>query len=228
MNNNQSNDNLFYVQFKNEDVNDSILEAKPSSFEDHFWHMLCLSIYYKHNNDPYLEKVCLQKACDLNYAYSAMIYFDSKGVLNQKYKQYIEPFCNQMKDPKVEERIKYYNKKNAKSKNLGFLWYSLISLLVIPVMLILVFLFKLDTTMAAIIAIIAMFIAQFIFQNYQKKVKFKRNSRKVERKLENYLKYYDRFAYLFQNELYIDLIKAKAGSDNEKEIIEKIKRGESK
>ena len=50
--------------------------------------------------------------------------------------------------------------------------------------------------------------------------------RPLEKRLENHLKYYDRFAKLFQNELYIDLIRAKDGSEQEKEIVEKLKRGD--
>ena len=221
--------NKYYDKYINEDVNDDILEERPSSFEDHFWHMLCLSVYYKNKGDEYLEKMCIQKACDLNYAYSAMLYFDKKEVLPSKYKVYIsQDFQNNMKDDKVEARIKYFNKKNARSKNLGFLWYSLSGLAIIPVMLFLVFVCKMDTTIAAILSIALMFVGQFVYRYFQKRSMYSRVRRKIERKLEEYLKYYDRFAYLFKNELYIDLIRAKDGSESEKEIIEKLKKGESK
>ena len=221
--------NKYYDKYINEDVDDSILSERPSSFEDHFWHMLCLSVYYKNKNDEYLEKMCIQKACDLNYAYSAMLYFDKKEVLPSKYKVYIsQDFQNNMKDDKVEARIKYFNKKNARSKNLGFLWYSLIGLAIIPVMLFLVFVCKTETTVAAIVSIALMFVGQFVYRYFQKRSMYSRVRRKIERKLEEYLKYYDRFAYLFKNELYIDLIRAKDGSEAEKEIIEKLKKGETK
>lgn len=220
--------NKYYDKYINEDVTEDILNEKLNSFEDHFWHMLCLSILYQKKGDEYLEKMCLQKACDLNYAYSALVYFDKKDVLPAKYKQYLTPFENNMKDEKVEERIKFFNKKSARGKNLGFLWYSLIGLSIIPMMLFLVFVCKLDTTVSAIISIVLMFAVQFVFQRMQRRKRYNVVKRKLERDLENYLKYYDRFAYLFQNELYIDLIRAKDGSENEKEIIEKIKKGERK
>lgn len=221
--------NKYYDKYINEDVDDSILSERPSSFEDHFWHMLCLSVYYKNKNDEYLEKMCIQKACDLNYAYSAMLYFDKKEVLPSKYKVYIsQEFANNMKDDKVEARIKYFNKKNARGKNLGFLWYSLIGLAIIPVMLFLVFVCKMETTVAAIVSIALMFVGQFVYRYFQKRSMYSRVRRKIEHKLEEYLKYYDRFAYLFKNELYIDLIRAKDGSESEKEIIEKLKKGETK
>ena len=194
--------NKYYDLFINEEVDESLLNEKPLSFEDHFWHLLALSVLYKKQGDEYLEKTCLQKACDLNYAYNA-----------------------KMKDDKVEERIKYYNKRSANKKNLGFLWYSLISLSIIPVMLFLVFVCKLETTISAIIAIVLMFGAQFLFTRMQKRNRYMK-VRPLEKRLENHLKYYDRFAKLFQNELYIDLIRAKDGSEQEKEIVEKLKRGD--
>ena len=158
-----------------------------------------------------------------------MLYFDKKEVLPSKYKAYIsQEFQNNMKDEKVEARIKYFNKKNARGKNLGFLWYSLIGLAIIPVMLFLVFVCKMETTVAAIVSIALMFVGQFVYRYFQKRSMYSRVRRKIERKLEEYLKYYDRFAYLFKNELYIDLIRAKDGSESEKEIIEKLKKGESK
>ncbi len=217
--------NKYYDLYISEEVDENILNEKPVSFEDHFWHLLALSILYKKQGDEYLEKTCLQKACDLNYAYSAMLYFEKVDVLPSNYKQYLDKFQNEMKDDKVEERIKYFNKKSANKKNLGFLWYSLISLSIIPLMLFLVFVCKLDTTIAAIIAIVLMFGGQFLLTRMQKRRRYT-NIRPLEKRLENYLKYYDRFAKLFQNELYIDLIRSKNGSEQEKEIIDKIKRGE--
>lgn len=217
--------NKYYDLFINEEVDENLLNEKPVSFEDHFWHLLALSVLYKKQGDEYLEKTCLQKACDLNYAYNAMIYFEKKEVLPPNYKQYLTEFTNQMKDDKVEERIKYYNKRSANKKNLGFLWYSLISLSIIPVMLFLVFVCKLETTIAAIIAIVLMFGGQFLFTRMQKRNRYMK-VRPLEKRLENHLKYYDRFAKLFQNELYIDLIRTKDGSEQEKEIVEKLKRGD--
>ena len=216
--------NKYYDLYISEEIDDNIFDAKLANFEDHFWHMLCLSIYYQKHNDDYMEKLCLQRACDLNFAYSAMLLFDKKKVLDPKYQQYLVEFSNNMKDDKVEERIKYYNKKNANKKNLGFLWYSLISLSVIPVMLFLVFVCKLDTTISLIVSIVVMFVLQFAFQRMQK-INRRKTYRKVESRLEKYLKYYDRFAYLLQNDLYIDLIRAKEGSKEEQEIIDKIKNG---
>ena len=211
--------NKYYDLYISEEIDESIFEQKPTSFEDHFWHMLCLSIYYQKQNDEYMEKLCLQRACDLNFAYSAMLLFDKKNVLDLKYKQYLVEFSNNMKDDKVEARIKYYNKRNSNKKNLGFLWYSLISLSIIPVMLFLVFVCKLDTTISVIISIVVMFVLQFVFQRMQK-MNRRKVIRKTEARLEKYLKYYDRFAYLLQNDLYIDLIRAKEGSKEEQESID--------
>ncbi len=219
--------NKYYDLYISEEIDESIFDQKLTSFEDHFWHMLCLSIYYQKQNDEYMEKLCLQRACDLNFVYSAMLLFEKKDVLDPKFKQYLSEFSNNMKDDKVEERIKYYNKRNSRGKNLGFLWYSLISLSIIPVMLFLVFVCKLDTTISVIISIVVMFFLQFVFQRMQK-VKRRKVYRKTEARLEKYLKYYDRFAHLLQNDLYIDLIRAKEGSKEELEIIEKLKNGERK
>ena len=220
-------DNKYYSLFISEEIDDSILDEKPGNMEDHFWHMACLSIYYKKKEDAYLEKMCLQKACDINYDYNAICFFDKKGVLPPKYRQYTAPFNHSMRHEKLEERIKYYNKKSSKGKNIDFIWYSLLSLSIIPVMLLLVFVFKMNTTYAAIIAILLMFGTQFLLQRVQKRRKMSKYQRPIERKLENYLKYRDRFIPLYQNELYLDLIRAKKEEDENK-IIEKIKNGENK
>ena len=91
-------------------------------------------------------------------------------------------------------------------------------------MLFLVFVCKLDTTISLIVSIVVMFVLQFVFQRMQK-INRRKTYRKVEARLEKYLKYYDRFAYLLQNDLYIDLIRVKEGSKEEQEIIDKIKNG---
>ena len=65
-----------------------------------------------------------------------------------------------MKDDKIESLIGYANKKDKKKNGLNFLWYSLGSILIIPLMLLFVFVFKMDTTVAAVAAIIFIFLSQ--------------------------------------------------------------------
>ena len=100
--------NKYYEMFKEGNVDEGILDVSlgNASFEDHFWHLACVSKYYQNTNNSYLEKMCLRKLCDLNYAYAAIIYFDKEGVLPKKYKQYLIHFEHQMNDDLLEERIK--------------------------------------------------------------------------------------------------------------------------
>ena len=45
--------NKYYEMFINENVDESIFKINSNSlsFEDHFWHYACMSLYYKKNND---------------------------------------------------------------------------------------------------------------------------------------------------------------------------------
>lgn len=230
MENKNEVNNKYYDLFISEEVDDSILDAKISNteFEDHFWHLAALSVYYKKQKDDYLEKMVLRKLCDLNYAYSALYYFDKLDVLPNKFKIYMTPFVNQMKDDKIEERIKFFNKQDKKKQTKSFMLYSASTLIVVPLMLLLVFGFKVDTTVAMVISIAVLFVMQFMMNPIIKQRKaMKEYGRPIERRLENYLKYYDRFVPLFQNDLYMDLIRNKDEKKQE-EIIKKIKAGDNK
>ena len=157
--------NKYYEQFISEDFGKEILDAKMTnaSFEDHFWHLACLSVYYKKENDAYLEKMCLRKLCDLNYAYSAMIYFHKYEVLPKRFLQYLTSFENNMVDDKLEARIQYYNKVDKKKNLKKYALYASTSLICIPLMLFLVFVCKLDTTISMLISIGSIFAIDFIF-----------------------------------------------------------------
>ncbi len=95
--------NKYYEMFINENIDDSILKTNPSSlsFEDHFWHFACMSIYYKNKNDFHMFKKSLSSACDLNYIYNALLYFEAFNVLPQNYKKYLKNFEHKMKDDKI-------------------------------------------------------------------------------------------------------------------------------
>ena len=198
-----------------------------ASLEDHFWHLACLSRFYKEHNDSYYEKMCLKTLCDMNYAFAAMLYFDKEKVLPRRYKQYLIPFEHAMKDDLLEERIKFYNKKDQKKNIKKYALYALTSLISIPLMLLLVFVFKVKTEIAMIISIVAIFgldmLGRPLIDQMEKNKEIKlANARGEDKRLDNYLKYYDRFALLFQNKLYVDLISVKK-EDTKQEIIKKIK-----
>lgn len=220
--------NKFYDLYMSDNVDESILNIKLDKydFEDHFWHLACLALYYEKNNDSYAERYCLSTLCDLNYAYSAMLYFDKYDCLPRDYKVYIKPFKHKMKNDKSEARIAYYNKKEKNKGLRNALKYSLMTLVCIPIMLLLIFVFHVDTHVSMIISIAFVFILE-IFVNpiaSSRKIEKMNKNRVFDSRLASYLKFYDKFAKLFQNELYMDLIKAK---DENKitEIVNQIKKG---
>ena len=81
-------------------------------------------------------------------------------VLPNNYKKYIKPFEHKMKNDKLELLISETNKRDKKYHLKDFLLYSLVSLFVLPIMLILVLVFKMDSTTAAIVAIIGLLLGQ--------------------------------------------------------------------
>lgn len=214
--------NRYYEMFINDNVSNDILKVNPNSlsYEDHFWHYCCLSLYYKNKKDYYMHKQCLSASCDLNYFYNAMIYFDAFKVLPQNFNKYIKNFEHKMKNDKLEQLIDEANKRDKKKQRMGFLWYSLASVLVIPIMLLLVFVFKMDTMVAAIAAIVFLFVSQTILSPIMKQRKelknAKRNSElsKDERAFFNYLL---QFSNLVYSEKYVAMIKA--DTDEERNII---------
>ena len=84
--------NKYYEMFINEKIDDSIFKVntKSLSYEDYFWLFACMSVYYKNNKDYYMFKKSLSAACDLNYFYNALLYFDAFEVLPINYKKYLK------------------------------------------------------------------------------------------------------------------------------------------
>lgn len=220
--------NKYYEMFINENVDESIFKINSNSlsFEDHFWHYACMSLYYKKNNDFHMQKKCLSAACDLNYYYNAFIYFDAYGVLPQGFKKYIKKFEHKMKDDKLEQQIAEANKIDKKSMHKGFWLYSLASLLIIPLMLLLVLVFKIDSTLAAIISIVVLFVGQSFINPMMKQRKqmkiLKRDSllTKEERSHFDYLRNFDS---VVKNEKYIAMIRVTTDEDRDR-VIECIKK----
>lgn len=214
--------NKYYEMFQKDQVDESILKVNPNSlcFEDHFWHFACLSLYYKNKKDFYMHKKSLLSACDLNYYYNAMYYFDTYGVLPQNYKKYVKPFEHKMKDDKLELLIKQANKKDKKSMGTDFLLYSLVSLLVIPVMLILVFIFKLDSTTAAIISVIGLLLGQTLvspMRKQRKQMKIAQRESLLTKEEKTFFDYMYIFNNLLQNQKLVAMIKCE--TDEERDII---------
>jgi len=222
--NSGENMNKYYEKFINEEIDETLLKVNHNSlsFEDHFWHFACLSLYYKNKNDFYMFKKSLSAACDLNYIYNALLYFEAFNVLPNNFKKYIKNFEHQMKDDKIESLIGYANKKDKKKNGLNFLWYSLGSILIIPLMLLFVFVFKMDTTVAAVAAIIFIFLSQTILTPMQKRNKemkiIKRNN-DLSKEEKNFFNFLLPFNNLLYEEKYLAMIRAE--TDEERDLIVK-------
>lgn len=220
--------NKYYEMFINNNIDEKILKINPNSlsFEDHFWHFACLSLYYQEKNNFYMHKKSLSAACDLNYYYNAMIYLDAYGVLPNNYKKYIKQFEHKMKDDKLETLIVSANKKDKKGKGVEFLLYSLVSLLVIPIMLILVFVFKMDSTTATIISIIGLLLGQTLigpFKKQRKQMKDYQKENQISKEEKNFFDYLYLFNSLFNNQKLVAMIKCDNDQDRDR-IIEAIKK----
>lgn len=214
--------NKYYEMFINENIDESILKVNPNSlsFEDHFWHYACLSIYYKNKKQFYLHKKALTCACDLNYYYNAMLYFKAHDVLPLNFQKYIKDFEHRMKDDKLEDLIIKVNKKDKGQYGKDFLIYSLGSLLVIPLMLILVFGFKLDTSVSAVVAIIALLLGQGLvtpFRKQRKEVKRMKIESSLSKEEKTFFDYTLIFYNLMKDQKLIALIKS--DTDEERNII---------
>ena len=214
--------NKYYEMFINENIDDSILKMNPSSltFEDHFWHFACMSIYYKNKKDFHMFKKSLLSACDLNYIYNALLYFEAFNVLPHNYKKYLKNFEHKMKDDKIEELIAYANKQDKKKMRLNFLTYSLSSLLIIPLMFLLVFVFKLDTTVAAVAAVIFLFLTQTFSSPMKKRrqeIKIAKRNNEMTKEEKSFFNYLLPFNNLLYNEKYTAMIKAE--TDEERDLI---------
>lgn len=220
--------NKYYEMFINENIDESILKVNHNSlsFEDHFWHFACLSIYYRNNKNFYMYKKSLSAACDLNYYYNAMYYFNAYDVLPNNYKKYVKQFEHKMKDDKLEELIIQANKKDKKSKGTEFLLYSLFSLIVIPLMLILVFVFKVESTIATIIAVITLFVGQtFIgpIQKQKRQTKALQQENLLTKEEKSFFDYIHLFNNLFSDKKLVALIKCENDQDRDT-IVECIKK----
>ena len=149
-----------------------------------------------------------------------MYFFDAHKVLPNNYKKYVKPFEHQMKNDKLEELIKQTNKRDKKEHMKDFLWYSLASLLVLPLMLILVFVFKMETTTAAIIAIIGLLLGQTFaspFTKQRKQIKYQKIEANISKEERMYFDYLMMFDNLLKDRKLIALIKSE--TDEEKNII---------
>ena len=154
-----------------------------------------------------------------------MVYFNKYDVLPSNYKAYIKPFVNKMKNDKTEARIAYFNKLDKKGSFKSAISYSLMTLLCIPIMLFLIFICRVETTIAMIISIVIIFVLELFLNpiTRSRSLKKKNNNRKFDKRLENYLSYYNRFAKLLQNDLYMELIKENK-EDKIQDIVNKIKK----
>ena len=216
--------NKYYEMFINGNIDDSILKTNPSSlsFEDHFWHFACMSIYYKNKNDFHMFKKSLASACDLNYIYNALLYFEAFNVLPQNFKKHLKNFEHKMKDDKIEDLIAYANKQDKKKMRKNFLFYSLGSVLIIPLMLLFVFVFKLDTTVAAFSSIIFLFLSQTFISPMMKRrqeLKIAKRNSEMTKEEKSFFNYLLAFNNLLYQEKYIALIKSE--TDEERTLIVK-------
>ena len=218
--------NPFYEKFNNQDIDESIfkISQKKMTFEDSFWHLACMALYYKNNNNDFLEKRCLSKACDLNYIYNAYLYFDKCEFLPKTYQQYIKPFEHSMKNDQLELMIKEQNKKSRKFDGLGFGLYSLFTLLMLPLTLLFVFVFKMETTLSAFLSLGIVCVGQFVFTNYRRRKK-QRNEmmqeNNIPRELKQIFQQLQKYEQIFQEQNYVYLLHS--SKEEEKNIIQCIK-----
>jgi len=221
-------DNQYYTKFINEDIDSMILHVpqKEMDFEDHFWHMACLSVYYRMQNDEYMERQCLNKMADMNMAYSTIGYLDYSKCLPLGYFKYLKKFDNPMKNDTLEKRIAELNHKDKKKKFWSYFIYAASGLVVIPLMLLLMVVFKLDSTFSVIIAIVFLVGVQFLLNpttRQYRKAKKGMETRVVESELAKYFDYYKRFDRLMTNPKVIAFIKEK-DKEKMKKMAEELKR----
>ena len=127
-----------------------------------------------------------------------------------------------MKDDKIEELIAYANKQDKKKMRFNFLTYSLTSLLIIPLMLLLVFVFNLDTTVAAVAAVILLFLSQTFASPMKKRrqeMKIAKRNSEMTKEEKSFFNYLLPFNNLLYNEKYVAMIKAE--TDEERDLIVK-------
>lgn len=212
----------YYKLFNEDNIDESILKesVRGWSFEDHYWHMACLTMYYKNTNQEHLEKNCLSNLCDLNYVFNALSYYETLGVLPVNYKKYIVPFNNSMVDEKINFEIERLNKDAKRKQRRKYFLSSLTTLLTIPLMLFLMLVCKLDANISVAIAIVFLIVLQTLTSPFLENTKFRqaiRNYFKSKKKIQNniskdlneYLKYLDRFVKIVNEDHYKALARAK-------------------
>lgn len=219
--------NKFYEMFMNDNIDDSIINVNPNSltFEDRFWHFACLSIYYKNYNNKYMQKKCLSAACDLNYYHNAFIFYDAYGVLPREFQKDYKKFEHSMNNEKIDEMIKEVNKIDKKFNFKGFILYTLITLSIIPIMLLLVLVFHLDSTVSAIISIVLLFFGQSVISpmnRQRKQMKERKQEDYLSKNEKNYFNYVNHLSFAFSDPRYMAMIKA-ANEEEVKKIAELIK-----
>ena len=94
-------------------------------------------------------------------------------------------------------------------------------------MLLLVFVFKVETNTAVVISIMLLFgLEIFLNPLFKQRKMVNKYKQEVNEDLKQYLRYYEKFFPILKNELYIDLIRVK-DEKKQKAIIDKIKSGEN-
>ena len=225
----------YYKLFNEGNIYESILKESVGgwSFEDHYWHMACLALYYKETKQEHLEKNCLSNLCDLNYVFNALTYYDSLGVLPVNYKKYITPFNNPMVDVKINFEIERFNKDAKRKQRRKYFLSSLTTLITIPLMLFLMLVCKLDANISVAIAIVFLILLQTLTSPFLENTKFrqmiknyfkrkKKVQNNISKELNEYFKYLDRFVKIVNEEHYKALARTK--DDEEiKTIVKAIK-----
>lgn len=219
--------NKYYEMFINDNVDDSIINVNPNSlsYEDRFWHYVCLSCYYQKHNNKYMCKKSLSAACDLNYYYNAFIFYNAYGVLPKKYEKDMKKFEHPMNNSKLEELIKQVNKSEKKFDFKGFILYMLVTLLIIPLMLLLILVFHMDKTVAVVISVLALFIGQSVFSpinKQRKEMKQRKQEEIISKNEQNFFNYLNQLNFTFSDPRYIEMIRAK-DEEQVKEIARLIK-----
>ncbi len=206
--------NPFYEKFIQKDVDETILKNSQykMSFEDHFWLLACMALYYEQNNQDFLEQKCLSKACDLNYLYHAYLYFDSQKVLPKSYQPYLALFEHPMKNDQLEEMIQKCNKKARKTNGLGFAWYSLFTILMIPLTFLFALVFHWDATLSAFLSLGIVTLGQLFFTNYRKNQKQRKDflqQEQMPKEVKQIFSSIQKYEQIFQDPNYIALLRAK-------------------
>ena len=130
-----------------------------------------------------------------------------------------------MKEDKLEEMILKANKMDKSKNGKNFLVYSLSNLLIVPLMLLLVLVFKVGTTIAAVISVFALILGQGFISPIYKQSKQNKVYKKVAemaKEQKQFFNYLLTFESLFNDEKVVALIRAETEEEREK-IVKAIK-----